>query len=51
MSWVGILFVVIGVLVALKVAGALLKLVFWCVALAGIYWLAAPYLGLPQIPL
>ncbi|MFT4179976.1 MAG: hypothetical protein QM612_11055 [Thermomonas sp.] len=48
MSWVAIVLIVIGVWVALKVAGALLKLVFWGVALVGVYWLLAPHMGWPQ---
>ena len=47
MSWIAIVLIVIGVWIAIKVAGALLKLLFWGVALAGVYWLLAPYLGLP----
>ena len=45
MSWIAIVLIVIGVWIAIKAAGALLKLVFWGVALAGVYWLLAPYLG------
>ena len=47
MSWIAIVLIVIGVWIAIKVAGALLKLVFWGVDLVGVYWLLAPYLGLP----
>jgi hypothetical protein len=47
MSWVALVLIVVGVWLAIKVVGALLKLAFWGVALAGIYWLLAPHLGLP----
>ncbi len=47
MSWVALVLIVIGVWVAIEVAGALLKLLFWGVALAGIYWFLAPLMGWP----
>jgi hypothetical protein len=47
MSWLAIALIVIGIWLAIKVVGAVLKLAFWGVALAGVYWLLAPYLGLP----
>jgi hypothetical protein len=47
MSWLGMLLIVLGIYLALKVAGFALKLVMWVLVLAGIYWLLAPYLGLP----
>lgn len=47
MSWLAILLVIIGLYFAFKVAGFFLKLVLWALVIFGIYWLAAPYLGLP----
>ena len=47
MSWIGILLVVVGLYLALKVAGFFLKLVLWAVVLVGLYWLLAPWLGMP----
>lgn len=47
MSWVGIVVLVLGAWLALKVAGVLFKLLLWAVAVVGVYWFAAPYLGLP----
>ena len=47
MTWVGILMVVLGLWLALKVAGFFLKLLLWAVVLFGLYWLLAPHLGLP----
>ncbi|GAB3366632.1 hypothetical protein GCM10027431_08900 [Lysobacter rhizosphaerae] len=44
MNWLGIALVVIGLYLAFKVAGFLLKLLMWLVVILGIYWLAAPYL-------
>ena len=49
MSWLGIVLVVIGVYLALKVAGFVLKLVLWGLVLFGAYWFFAPYLGLPPL--
>lgn len=48
MSWLAILLVIIGLYFAFKVAGFFLKLVLWALVIFGIYWLAAPYLGLPR---
>ena len=45
MSWVAIALMLVALFLAIKVAGALLKLVLW--VLAGAYWLLAPALGLP----
>lgn len=47
MSWIAIVLVVLGVWLALKVAGMLLKLALWALAVIGVYWFIAPYLGLP----
>jgi len=48
MSWLAIVLIVIGVWLAIKVVGALLKLALWGVALFGVYWLLAPHFGLPM---
>lgn len=47
MSWLGIVLVVVGLFLALKVAGFMMKLLMWGVVLVGLYWLLAPVLGLP----
>ena len=47
MSWVGIVLIVVGLYLALKVAGFVLKLAMWGLVLLGVYWLLAPHLGLP----
>ncbi|MDR6840949.1 hypothetical protein [Pseudoxanthomonas sacheonensis] len=47
MSWLGMLLIVLGIYLALKVAGFALKLALWVLVIAGVYWLLAPYLGLP----
>lgn len=49
MSWIAIVLVVVGIWLALKCMGALLKLVFWGAALAGVYWLLAPMMGWPML--
>lgn len=48
MSWVGIALIVLGLWLALKVAGFALRLAMWALVLFGIYWLLAPMLGLPR---
>lgn len=48
MSWLGIVLVVVGLYLALKVAGFMMKLLMWGIVLVGLYWLLAPVLGLPS---
>jgi hypothetical protein len=48
MSWVGIVLLVLGVWLALKVAGFALRLALWVLVLVGLYWVFAPLLGLPR---
>lgn len=47
MSWLGIVFVVIGLYLALKIAGFAMRLAMWALVLFGAYWFLAPRLGLP----
>lgn len=47
MSWLGIVLVVIGLYLALKLAGIAVKLAIWALVLFGAYWFLAPHLGLP----
>jgi hypothetical protein len=47
MSWLGIVLIVLGIYLALKVAGFALKLAMWVLVIVGVYWLLSPYLGLP----
>jgi len=47
MSWLGIVIVIIGIWLALKVVGIFLKLAMWALVLVGLYWFLAPHLGLP----
>lgn len=48
MSWLGIVLVVVGLYLALKVAGVAMKLLMWGLVALGLYWLLAPYLGWPS---
>lgn len=48
MSWLGIVVAIVCIWLALKVIGFAMKLALWAVALAALYWFAAPYLGLPM---
>ncbi len=47
MSWVAIVLVVLGIYLAIKVAGLGLKLVLWALVIGATYWLLAPMLGMP----
>jgi hypothetical protein len=47
MSWVAILLIVVGLWLALKVVGVVLKVVLWGAAIVAVYWLLAPHFGLP----
>lgn len=47
MSWLAIVLIVIGVWLAIKLTGVLLKLLLWGMVLVGAYWLLAPVFGLP----
>ena len=49
MSWFGIVIVIIGIWLALKVVGVFFKLAMLALVLFGLYWFLAPYLGLPPI--
>ena len=48
MSWVGILLVIVCIWLAFKVVGVLFKVVLWGLVLVGIYWLVAPWFGMPR---
>jgi hypothetical protein len=47
MSWLAASLIVVGIYLAIKVAGFALKLVIWLLVIVCVYWLAAPSLGLP----
>ena len=49
MSWLGIVLAILALYLALKGAGFVLKLALWALLLLGLYWFAAPYLGLPSL--
>ena len=48
MTWVGILILIACVWVAFKLVGSLIKVALWLAVLLGLYWLAAPFLGMPR---
>ena len=48
MSWVAILVLIVCIWLAFKVVGVLFKVVLWAVVLVGLYWLVAPFLGMPR---
>ena len=49
MSWLGIVLIVVGIIVAIKVAGFVLRLLMVVLVLAGLYLLLGPMLGLPAL--
>ncbi|WP_147651301.1 DUF4175 domain-containing protein [Vulcaniibacterium gelatinicum] len=49
MNWLAIALVVLGLYLAFKVVGFLLRLLLWGVVLGGGYWLLAPYFGWPPL--
>ena len=46
MHWLGIAMMLVGLYLALKVAGTMLKLLMWALVLVGAYLFAVPLLGL-----
>ena len=49
MSWFGLALLLVGAYLAYKLVGALLKILMFVLALAGAYWLLAPWLGWPTV--
>ena len=47
MSVLAIVVVIVGIFLALKVVGVLFKFALIALVIAALYWLAAPYLGMP----
>jgi hypothetical protein len=48
MSWIGIIAIILGIWLAIKVVGAAFKLAVWLVVFCVAYLFLAPYVGLPQ---
>jgi hypothetical protein len=46
---IGIILLVLAAWLAVKVVGFLFKIGFVLIAFLALYWLAAPYLGLPKL--
>ena len=47
MSWLAIVIMIIGIYLAIKVAGFVFKLALIVLVIAALYWLVSPYLGTP----
>ena len=47
MSIVAIVIILVGLWLAFKAVGLLVRLLVWAVILGAVYWLLAPHLGLP----
>ncbi len=49
MSWFGIVLVIVGLFLAFKLVGVVLKLAMWVLVLVGAYWALAPLFGWPPL--
>jgi hypothetical protein len=49
MSWLGLVAIIIGLYLAFKVAGVVLKLAMWVLIVVAAYWWLAPFFGWPPI--
>ncbi|MCD9028635.1 hypothetical protein LDO26_10505 [Luteimonas sp. BDR2-5] len=49
MSWLGFVLVILGIYVAFKVAGLVLRLVVTALIVIAAYWWLAPLLGWPSL--
>ena len=49
MSWLGLVAIVIGLYLAFKVAGVVLKLALWVLIVVAAYWWLAPLLDWPPL--
>jgi hypothetical protein len=47
MSWLGFVLVVLGLWLAFRLAGWILRIVLWLVIVLAAWWWLAPYLGWP----
>ncbi|WP_337245375.1 hypothetical protein [Luteimonas sp. gir] len=49
MSWLGFVLVIVGIWLAFKVAGVVLRLLVTVLILVAAYWWLAPYFGWPPL--
>lgn len=49
MSWLGLVAIIIGLYLAFKVAGVMLKLALWLLIVVAGYWLLAPLFDWPPL--
>lgn len=49
MTWLGLVAVIIGLYLAFKVAGLVLRLALWLLIVVAAYWWLAPLFGWPTI--
>lgn len=47
MSWIGLVLVILGLYLAFKVAGLVLKLALWVMIVFAAWWFVAPLFGWP----
>lgn len=46
--WIVLAIALIGLWLAFKAVGLLVRLALWALVLGAVYWLVAPHLGLPM---
>lgn len=49
MSWLGLVAIVIGLYLAFKVVGVVLKIALWLLVVVAAYWFLAPFFGWPEL--
>lgn len=49
MSWIGFVLVILGIWLAFKVAGVVLRLIVTVLIVIAAYWWLAPYFGWPPL--
>lgn len=46
--WIVLAIALVGLWLAFKAVGLVVRLALWALVLGAVYWLVAPYLGLPM---
>ena len=49
MSWLALVAVIIGLYLAFKVVGVLLKIALWLLVVVAAYWFVGPWFGWPPL--
>ncbi len=49
MSWLGLVAVIVGLYLAFKVVGVVLRIALWVLVVVAAYWFLAPFLHWPPL--